>query len=98
MLQFLLTSYCLTCWGQAGDTVIKPLKSLYKQALKILDKNPNHFHSCRIIEKHKFLNFDNFRLYSSLCMVQKILNGLAPSVLRDFIHLHGETSVRSTRL
>lgn len=31
-------------------------------------------------------------------MVHKILNGLAPSVLRDFIHLRCETSVRSTRL
>ncbi len=31
-------SYCLTCWGQAGETVIKPLKSLYKQTLKTLDK------------------------------------------------------------
>lgn len=31
-------SYCLTFWSQADDTVIKPLKSLYKQALKILDK------------------------------------------------------------
>jgi len=41
-------SYCLTCWGQAGETVIKPLKSLYKQTLQILDK-PNHFHFCRII-------------------------------------------------
>uniref|UniRef100_A0A8C1JD21 Reverse transcriptase domain-containing protein n=1 Tax=Cyprinus carpio TaxID=7962 RepID=A0A8C1JD21_CYPCA len=37
-------SYCLTCWGKAGDTVIKPLKSLNKQALKILDKkNPTIF-------------------------------------------------------
>lgn len=23
-------SYCLTCWGQVGETAIKPLKSLYK--------------------------------------------------------------------
>ncbi len=32
-------SYCLTCWGQAGETVIKPLKSLYKQTLKTLEKS-----------------------------------------------------------
>lgn len=31
-------SYCITCWGQASETTIKPLKSLYKQAIKILDK------------------------------------------------------------
>jgi len=74
-------SHCLTCWGQAGETVIKPLKSLYKQTLQILDKKPNHFHFCRIIEKHNFLTFDNFRLYSNLCMVHKILNGLAPYVI-----------------
>lgn len=84
---FLHMFYCLTCWGQAGDTVIKPLKSLYKQAVKILDKKPNHFHSCRIIEKHNFLNFDNFRLYSSLCMVQKILNSLGPFLFISVVKL-----------
>jgi len=47
-------SYCLTCWGQAGETVIKFLK------LNILDKKPNHFHFCRIIEKHHFLTIFDF--------------------------------------
>ncbi len=44
-------SYCLTCWGQAGETVIKPLKSLYKQTLKTLDKKSNQYHHCRVLEK-----------------------------------------------
>jgi len=34
-------SYCLTRWGQAGETVIKPLKSLYKQTF--LDKKNKTF-------------------------------------------------------
>ncbi len=34
------TSYCITCWGQAGETVIKPQASLYRQALKIRGKKP----------------------------------------------------------
>ncbi len=56
-------SYCLTCWGQAGETVIKPLKSLYKQTLKTLDKKSNQYHHCRVLEKYNFLSFDNFRLF-----------------------------------
>ncbi len=53
-------SYCLTCWGQAGETVIKPVKSLYKQTLKTLDKKPKQQHHCRVLEKYKCLSFDNF--------------------------------------
>ncbi len=88
MLQFFShLSYCLTCWGQAGETVIKPLKSLYKQTLKTLDKKSHQYHHCRVLEKYNFLSFDNFRLFWNLCMVYKILNGLAPSILRDFVHL-----------
>ncbi len=55
-------SYCLTCWGQAGETVIKPLKSLYKRTLKTLDKKSNQYHHCRVLEKYTFLSFDKFRL------------------------------------
>ncbi len=65
-------SYCLTCWGQAGETIIKPLKSLYKQTLKTLDKKSNQYHHCRVLEKYNFLSFDNFRLFWNLCMVYKM--------------------------
>ena len=29
--------YCVTVWSQASQTTVKPVTSLYKQALKILD-------------------------------------------------------------
>ncbi len=90
-------SYCLTCWGQAGETIIKPLKSLYKQTLKTLDKKSNQYHHCRVLEKYNFLSFDNFRLFRNLCMVYKMLNGLAPSILGDFVHFRSTVSARFTR-
>ena len=63
-------SYCVTCWGQAGETAIKLLESLYKQTLKTLDKK--HFHYCGVLEKYNLLSFENFRLFSNLCLVYKI--------------------------
>ena len=37
-------SYCITSWSQATDSTIKPLFSLYKQALNILDQKPQKWH------------------------------------------------------
>ena len=91
-------SYCITCWGQAGETAIKPLESLYKQTLKTLDKKPMHFHHCRVLEKYNLLSFENFRLFSNLCLVYKILNGLAPPPLCDFVYTHSVSSIRSSRI
>ncbi len=73
------------------------LKSLYKQTLKTLDKKSNQYHHCRVLEKYNFLSFDNFRLVWNLCMVYKMLNGLAPSILRDFVHFRSTVSARFTR-
>ena len=91
-------SYCITCWGQAGESTLRPLESLYKQTLKTLDKKPIRYHHCRILEKHELLSFENFRLFINLCMVYKILNGLAPQSLCVFVHARSSNSIRSTRI
>ncbi len=91
-------SYCITCWGQACESTIRPLQSLYKQAIKILDKKPFQYHHCKILEKHNLLSFDNFRRFSNLVLVYKILNGLAPACLLSFICHRPANSVRSTRI
>ena len=77
-------------------TVIRPLESLYKQTLKTLDKKPMHFHHCRVLEKYNLLIFENFRLFSNLCLVYKILNGLAPPPLCDFVYTRSVTSIGSS--
>lgn len=33
-------NYCLTTWSQTNTTALKPLETLYKQTIKILDKKP----------------------------------------------------------
>lgn len=43
-------SYCLTSWSQANKTILQPLESLYKQALKTLDRKCNSYHHCHIIK------------------------------------------------
>ena len=91
-------SYCITCWGQANESTIRPLKSQYKQALKILDKKPLHYHHCNILEKHNLLSFENFREFSNLCLVYKILHGLAPACLLEFVCHRPARSIRSSRI
>ena len=91
-------SYCITCWGQAGVSTLRPLESLYKQTLKTLDKKPLHHHHCTILVKHKLLNFENFRVFANMCMVYKILNGLAPDPLGDFVYARPTNSIRSNRI
>ena len=91
-------SYCITCRAQTGETIIKPLESLYKQTLKVLDKKSMQYHHCKILEKHHLLSFENFRLFSNLCMVYKIVNGLAPPPLLQFVNFRSLDSIKSTRI
>ena len=52
-------TYCLTSWTQACYTTLKPIKSVYKQALKVLDRKPNSHHHCYILRKHELLSWEN---------------------------------------
>uniref|UniRef100_A0A3Q3LKN7 Reverse transcriptase domain-containing protein n=1 Tax=Labrus bergylta TaxID=56723 RepID=A0A3Q3LKN7_9LABR len=44
--------YCISCWSQANKTVLKPIRSLHKQALKTLDRKPQQYHHCDILDKY----------------------------------------------
>lgn len=78
-------SYCLTSWSQANKTILQPLESLYKQALKTLDRKGNSYHHCHIIKKHNMFSFENYRHFADACLVFKVLRGLAPPPLCQFI-------------
>lgn len=43
--------YCFTSWSLACTTALKPIDSLYKKALKTLDKKPFSFHICSQFSK-----------------------------------------------
>ena len=42
-------SYCLTTWSQANANTKSLMHTVYKQALKILDKKSYNYHHCTII-------------------------------------------------
>lgn len=73
-------SYCITVWGQANQTTITSLRSLYKQALKVMDQKPVRWHHCLILRKHNVLSFDSFVNYSFLKLLFKCVNNLAPEI------------------
>ena len=78
-------SYCYTTWSHTSESTLKPIKSLFKRTLKTLDKKPIYYHYCKITNKHKIMDFDSFQLFLDVCLIFKVLNGLAPPPLRNFI-------------
>ena len=89
-------SYCITSWSQASQSAKQPLQTLYKQAIKVLDKKPRHYHHCIILKKYNLLNWDSFQKFSGLCLFYKVMHGLAPAPLAEFISQKNRTE-RVTR-
>ena len=89
-------SYCVTVWGQANQTTMTPIKSLYKQALKKMDQKPTRWHHCHILKKHNLLGFDSFVNFSLLKkLIFKCVNNLAPEILYQLINkLNSRTRTR----
>jgi len=79
-------SYCVTVWGQASKTTVKPITSLHKQALKIMDQKPTMWHHCySLLQKYKLFNFDSFMKFAFLKLTFKCSNNFAPAVLCPFV-------------
>ena len=90
-------TYCIKNWTLSTNSALQPLQSLYKQALKILDKKPFSYHYCNIVKKYKLLTFDNFVVFSNVSLVYKILHNLAPQPLRKFVKPCEEAGIRTTQ-
>ena len=88
-------SYCVTVWSQASQSTIKPITSLYKQALKIMDKKRMKWHHYIILRKYNMLSFDSFIKFSFIKLIFKCVNDLAPAVLRP--QVKGTGTNRITR-
>lgn len=72
-------TYCYTTWSHTTESILKPLKSLFKKTLKkILDRKPIHFHHCNILSKYNILDLDSYQMFLDVCLIFKVLNGLAP--------------------
>lgn len=89
-------TYCMTIWSQANNTSCKPLLSLYKKTLKVLDRKPINHHHCHVLKKYKLLSFENWIRFTNLCLMYKIQHELAPRVLNQFVNIVPNTH-RSTR-
>lgn len=51
--------HAVTPWSQAFSTTIKPIVSVYKQAIKIMDWKPVKCHHCHILT----IDFNSLRLF-----------------------------------
>lgn len=90
-------TYCITSWSLSTNEAVQPLRSLYKQALKVLDKKPFSYHYCNIVKKYNLLTFENFIFFSNVSLMYKVFNNLAPPPLKKFVQKHNEVCERTTR-
>ncbi|XDV32774.1 hypothetical protein PO909_003497 [Leuciscus waleckii] len=56
-------TYCLPIWSQASVTSLKPLQSLYKQTVTILEKNPCISHHYKNIDYSAGKTWSNIQIY-----------------------------------
>ena len=89
--------YCMTSWFQSNKTILKPLESIYKTALKIHDKKPRRYHHCHILNKYDILNFDNLIKHANVCLLFKIIHNSVAPPLKKYVTLCSEKSSRTTR-
>ncbi len=67
-------SYCATSWSHTSITTLKPLYTIYKQAVTTLAKKPRSYHHCNILKNYTFLT--KF-FFADVCLMYK-LHDLAP--------------------
>ncbi len=89
-------SYCATSWSHTSITTLKPLYTIYKQAVKILAKKPRSYHHCNIIKNYKLLTFDNFLFFADVCLMYKLFHDLAPPPLKQCVTFCKD-NIRQTR-
>ena len=87
--------YCVTSWAAACKTTLKPIETVYKQALKVLDKKPKTYHHCQILKKHERLNWDNTVKHTDAVLMYKIFHGQAPPPLQEFVKKNSNRSTRA---
>ena len=88
-------SYCSTTWSQSNITSQLPLHSLYKRALKTMDKKPISHHYCNIVKKHNLLTFDNLVFMAHVSLMYKITHNLAPQPLTQLVIKYNGTGSRT---
>lgn len=90
-------TYCLSCWSQANETTLKPLRPVFNQALKVLDRKAPRYHHCNILSKHKILSFDSLIQYTNSITIFKIVNNIAPPSMKKIIKFYSEQTNRTSR-
>ena len=89
--------YCISSWSQASRMALNPVRSLYNQSLKVLDKKPRRHHHCDLLFKYKMLSLDNQIMFSDVRLIHKIIHNAAPPPLKTFVQPRSEVLHRALR-
>lgn len=61
--------YCPTTWSLACPSTLKPIKTLYKKALKVFDRKSSSYLHCHILTNHNLLSFNNIINFKAICVI-----------------------------
>lgn len=74
-------TYDMTSWTRVNCTTLRPILSLHKQTLKVLDRKPELYHHCYIFDEYNLLSWESILKQTDGCPIVKIINGKAPPSL-----------------
>ncbi len=89
-------NYRLTSWAQTGRTTLQSVETLYKQALKILDKKSDSYHHYTILTQYDFINWENVIEFANILLVYKTFHGLTRPQLNEFIKQNQNSSTNAS--
>lgn len=75
----------LTIWTLTSDITLKQRESLYKRVLTIFATKPISYHHSFILKTYVLFNYENQKYFKFACTINKILHGLAPGPLREYM-------------
>ena len=86
-------TYCIEVWGKAKSVHIKPLITIQKKIVRILDSASYLAHSSPIFNKLDILTVKQIYVYRTGIFMFKIINSLVPTVFRNVFNFN--TSIHS---
>lgn len=90
-------SYCITSWSQASPSKLKPIFSIYKQTIKIMDRKPMKWHHCDVLTKHQLMGFDSFIDFNYIKLVYKCLNNHVSPMFSELVSRRQSSQRANTR-
>ena len=70
--------YCLPIWSSASKTLLKPIITMQKRAIRLIFNKPYNYHTEPLFKKSKILPFEDLIQFFNLQTMQRYIQGFLP--------------------